>query len=384
MGNIFLLALISFFTDVHSEIIMSILPLFMVEELKMGRTGVGVIEGISDAMTSFLKLWSGWISDRTGRRKPFVAGGYIISAVAKSFIAFVKTPFQLLIIRVIDRVGKGIRTSPRDALISDSVSVGIRGKAFGIHRAADTMGAIVGSAVAIIGLSLFRVKIRTLFLYAILAGVISSFLTFFVREIPPNQKTGKSSTSHTTSTSSPKGKTNFFFLIHTVFTMGNLSYAFYLLKIRDAGFPAELVPAGYLLYNIVYTAISYPAGVFSDRVGGFRVLLGGYFLFILVNGIAMFTSSVGTGILLMFMYGVAMGVTEATGRRAVADLSKSEERGRAYGVFHFLIGMVVLPANAIVGYLWDRYGSEFAFLFGGIMSLLSFIMMIWFLKLQKR
>lgn len=377
MRNIYLLAIISFFTDVHSEIIMSVLPIFMTEQLKIGRLGVGIIEGISDAMTSFLKLWSGWISDKFGMKKPLVIIGYTVSTISKSFMPFVRGALDVLLIRVIDRIGKGVRTSPRDALISESVSSTIRGRAFGIHRSADTMGAILGSISAIAGMGILGLSMRTLFLYAIIPGVISSFLAFFIKET-----TKEEVSSQTKRTPYNPGRgAKFFFIIHTIFTMGSFSYAFYLLKLREAGFTPSLIPAGYFLFNIVYAAVSYPLGIFSDRIGGLRVLLIGYLVHTIVNLLAIFTYSLPLGIVLMLGYGVGMGITQAVGRRTVADFSKIGERGRAYGVFHFLLGMVVLPANALAGYLWDNFGSRWAFIFGASMCFLSFLMMTYFLKL---
>jgi MFS family permease len=380
MRNIYLLAIISLLTDVHSEIIMSILPVFMVEELKIGRLGVGIIEGLSDTLTSFLKLWSGWVSDRFGRKKPFVLAGYTISTISKSFMTFVRGAFDVLLIRIIDRIGKGIRTSPRDALISESVSSGIRGRAFGIHRAADTMGAIIGSLSAMVGMSLFGLNPRKLFIYAIFPGVLASLLTLFIKEGTKEKKEPGVQTP-----SYKPGKTaTFFFITHTIFTMGSLSYAFYLLKLREAGFSPSLVPAGYLLFNLVYASMAYPLGILSDRLGGFRVLLIGYLVHTLINFLAIFTYSLPLGILLMFGYGVGMGITEAVGRRTVADLSKVGERGRAYGIFHFLLGIVILPANAFAGYLWDKLGSKSTFIFGTSMCFISFVMMLCFLKIQKQ
>ena len=380
MKNIYLLAIISLLTDVHSEIIMSILPIFMVEELKIGRTGVGIIEGISDTLTSFLKLWSGWISDRFGRKKPFVVAGYTISTISKSFMAFARGAFDVLLIRVIDRIGKGIRTSPRDALISESVSFEVRGRAFGIHRAADTMGAIIGSLSATAGMGLIGLAPRRLFIYAILPGVLASLLTLFIKE----RVKEKTQPRVQTSSYKPEKAATFFFITHTIFTMGSLSYAFYLLKLREAGFSPSLVPAGYFLFNLVYAGMAYPLGILSDRLGGFRVLLGGYLVHTLINFLAIFTYSLPLGIFLMIGYGMGMGITEAVGRRAVADLSKAGERGRAYGIFHFLLGIVIFPANAFAGYLWDNFGSKFAFTFGASMCFMAFIMMACFLKIQKR
>lgn len=376
--NLILLSVISLFTDIQSEIIMSLLPVFAVETLGIARTGLGIIEGISDAMTSFLKWLSGILSDRIKKRKLLISTGYIISTLAKSLMPWVKNFTGLLAIRTSDRIGKGIRTAPRDVLLSESVDRSKRGGAFGFHRTADTMGALIGSGVAGIGSAILLMKARTLFMYAIIPGVLASILTFFIRE-----KVEEEEHKEERRRGSSEGF-YFFLVVHTLYTFGHFTYAFYILKLREAGFSSSLAPVGYFIYNVIYTSFSYPMGRLADKIGGRKTITLGYGLMLLSSITAMHISSIAGGIVLMCLYGIALGVIEPVSRKIVADLSRAGKRGGAYGLFHFLQGIALLPASIIGGYLWDHFGSGYTFMWSAIFSGISCIMMgIWTVLLQK-
>lgn len=378
MWNLIIFSIISLLTDIHSEIIMSLLPIFAVETLHISPAKLGIIEGISNSITSFLEWLSGIISDRIKKHKLLISAGYIISTIAKSFMPWVKNFAGLLAIRTTDRIGKGIRTAPRDALLSKSVDKSIRGAAFGFHRASDTMGALIGSGIAAIGTAVFMLKARTLFLYAIIPGIIASILTFFVRE-SVSAKGSKEREERT----SPE-EFYIFLIVHTLYALGHFTYAFYVLRLKEVGFSSALTPAGYFLYNVVYTALSYPMGRLADRFGGRRTITFGYGLMCLTSITAIYISSFKGGIALMCLYGTALGVVEPVSRKIVADLSRARKRGMAYGLFYLLQGITLLPASALGGYLWDHFGSKYTFGWSAILSGISCIMMgIWVFALQK-
>lgn len=386
--NVFWLGLTSFFTDVSSEMIMSLLPLFLVA-LGASKTTVGVVEGVAEATASIFKALSGWISDKFQIRKPFVVWGYTLSTLIKPFIAIANTWHQVLAVRFVDRIGKGIRNSPRDALIADSVEVAERGSAFGLQRAMDTAGAVVGTLLASGLLFLFSrytnlnalMQYRTIFWISIIPGVLAIItVAVFVRDVKAKLKY---TAGQKVGLAGLKGPFFFFILASGLFEFSNFSYALFILRADDLGVIVALIPIIYLVYNIVYALLAQPLGMLADKIGRKAVIIIGFALFGLMNLGFAFSTAIWQAWALFILYGVAMAITQTTPRAMVADLVPPEVRGTAYGIYYTVIGLVALPASAIAGYLWDAHSALMAFSYGAVLSLTAMILLL-FLKVPGK
>jgi MFS family permease len=367
--NVLMLGIVSFFTDVSSEMILILLPLFYIT-LGAGGVAIGLIEGIAESIASLMKVYSGWYSDKIGKRKVFVTSGYTMSAIAKIFFAIATTWPQVLMIRFAERVGKGLRTSPRDALIADSTDKDYYGRAFGFHRAMDTSGAIIGVILALVLVSYF--SYRQIFLLAFLPAALSvCILVFFVEE------RRKSVEKNKLTLRSRFGKEYKLFLIAvTVFGLANFSYAFIVLKANSAGASDRTVIAFYLLYNIVYAAISIPMGELSDRVERKTVIILGYLIFaFMCMGLAL-TSQLTYIALFFGLYGMFQAVMEGVQKAYVADLVEVDVRGSAYGLFHTILGLTALPASFIAGVLWEYINPVATFVYGAVMASLAALLLL--------
>lgn len=378
--NVYLLALVSFFTDVSSEMIYPLLPVFLASTLGASASFIGVIEGAAESTAALLKLASGWWSDRVQRRKPLVVLGYGIATVARPFVAMAQTASQVLAVRVTDRIGKGIRNSPRDALIADSVHPSIRGRAFGFHRAADHAGAVVGPLVAFWLMASLHVGVRTVFWLAAIPGAIAFLIALVgVREArrqpaPPGATPGASpappASKPTIDPKQPMGR-RFWMVMGAVllFTLGNSTDAFLLLRARDLGVPVALLPILWALLHVVKSASAVPGGALSDRIGRKPTLLAGWMLFAATyTGFALADASWHAWALFT-VYGVFFGLTEGAERALVADLVPAAKRGTAYGWFHLAVGLGALPASVLFGVVWDRAGAGAAFVMGAALAL---------------
>ncbi len=388
--NVFFLGLVSFLTDVSSEIIFTLLPLFLLNVLGAGTAVIGLIEGVADTTASLFRILSGWLSDTMGKRKPLTVLGYGLSTIAKPFMYLASTWGMVLGVRFCDRMGKGIRTAPRDALVADSVTPEQRGKAFGLHRALDTFGAVVGIASAAVvvflwqgeSLKLTRATYQQLVLIGIIPAVVAMLFFFLVRE-PRRKAAGQS-------LAAPRGIRDFasglerrfwiFLGIVFLFTLGNSSDAFLILRAQNLGNPVLTILLMLVLFNFVYASLSTPAGILSDRLGRRRLILLGWLIYALVYlGFAL--ASVSWQIWLLFgLYGVYYGLAEGVSRAFVADLVPEEKRGTAYGLFHGVAGITLLPASLIAGYLWQMVNPAAPFFFGAAMA---FLAMVGFLVLLR-
>jgi MFS family permease len=360
---------VSFFTDVSSEMIYPLLPIFLTTVLGASATAIGIVEGAAESTAAFLKLGSGWWSDRVRRRKPLVVAGYAIAAIARPLVAVAQSAQHVLAIRVSDRVGKGIRTSPRDALIADSVDPTVRGRAYGFHRAADHAGAVVGPLLAFALLRWAGVPMRTLFWLAAIPGAIAVIvLLAAVRDTPRPA----ASVVSTPAAPEPMGRRFWAYLLVVVlFTLGNSSDAFLLLRASQLGVPAALVPVLWALLSVVKSATSTPGGALSDRFGRRPLIVSGWTLYALVYlGFAGATQHWHAWALFA-LYGVFFGLTEGVEKALVADLVPVARRGAAFGWFNLAFGLAALPASVIFGAIWDRWGAPTAFAFGATMSLLA-------------
>jgi len=383
--NVFFLGLVSFLTDVSSEMIFTLLPLFLANVLGAATVVIGFIEGVAESTASLLKIFSGWLSDRIGKRKSLAFIGYGLSTLAKPFMYVATTWGLVLGVRFADRFGKGVRTAPRDALVADSVSAEQRGKAFGFHRAMDTSGAAFGLVAAAIvvfflqsgTLELIRSTYQWLVLIGIIPAVLSLFVFFFIREARKNSRSQSySECSEKSSQGARAGFDNRFKLflgIMFLFTLGNFSDAFLILRAQNLGNPVLYILLVLILFNVVYATVSIPAGILSDKLGRRRIIVLGWLIYALTClGFAMASASWHIWLLFAF-YGVYYGLAEGVARAFVADLVPEDRCGTAYGLFHGVIGITLLPASIIAGWLWQAISPAAPFYFGAGLSFLAMI-----------
>jgi MFS family permease len=382
--NIFSLGWVSFFTDVSSEMIYPLLPVFLTAVLGVGTTFVGLVEGIAEATASLLKLFSGWLSDRLGKRKALVLFGYTLSSFVRPLVAAATSGWHVLFIRFLDRVGKGIRTSPRDALIADSSLDGEQGKAFGFQRAMDHAGAVIGPLIAFLLLTFFTREYRTIFWLAFLPGIIA--LIILVRGV-------KEKKSHPPTPASPKNKFTlrpfdrrfkFFLLVIVLFSLGNSSDAFLILKAKDAGIPISLLPILWMVLHLTKSLTATPGGILSDRLGRRGVIISGWLLYSGIYWAFAWMETAGAIWILFAVYGLFYGLTEGGERALVADLVPSHLRGTAYGLFNFAVGISTLPASLLMGILWEKISPQAAFGFGATLALIAALLLWVGLNLRKK
>jgi MFS family permease len=377
--NIFYMGLVSFFTDVSSEMIYPLLPVFLTTVLKAPVAFVGLVEGVAESTASILKLVSGWLSDRLNKRKAFVSLGYTLSSVARPLVAFAVHPWHVLLVRFADRVGKGIRTAPRDALIADTCDPAEKGKAFGFNRAMDHAGAIVGPAIATLLLAYAFKDYRTVFALAFLPAIVAvALVLFFVKEKKAENPDGREPLRLRLNIFDKNFKA--FLLTIVVFTLGNSSDAFLLLRAKDAGIAVAALPLLWILLHVVKMLSSTPGGMLSDAVGRKKVIASGWIVYFLVYMGFAFARLPAHIWFLFAAYGFFFGLTESAEKAFVADLVGSDLRGSAYGVYNFAIGISALPSSVIMGVLWQKFGAALAFSFGAAVALVSALLLILFVK----
>ncbi len=370
--NIVCLGLVSLFTDLSTEMAYPIIPVFLNEVLKVQPLFIGLVEAIAESTASILKTFSGYISDRLKKRKLFVFLGYTLSALAKPLLALATQGWHVLAVRFSDRVGKGIRTAPRDALIADSARGAQFGRTYGFHRAMDTLGAMLGPLAAFIILSLSKNNYRLLFGLAVVPGLIAILIIVFgVREIVPELKSAFSF-----SFNKIDKRLRIFFLIMIIFTLGNSSDAFLLLRARDVGVSATMIPLLWLAFNVSYFLWAYPSGVLSDRIGRRKTILLGFLIFSFSYTAFSFNQSSHLIWFIFVLYGLYYGFTEGNLRAYVADLTTSEVRATVFGIYHTVVGITLLPANILMGFLWQKFGFQTALLLGASLSLISGIALV--------
>jgi MFS family permease len=380
--NVFFLGLVSLLTDVSSEMIFTLVPLFIANVLGAGAIVVGLIGGLSESIDAIFRIFSGWISDRMRKRKPLAVLGYSLSTVAKPFMYLASTWGSVLAVRFSDRMGKGIRTSPRDALVADSVSAGERGKGFGLHRAMDTTGAVLGLAIAALivylvqggGLTLGSETYRWLVVVGVVPAVLAVLvLLFFVRERQQSSAGNISPRVGFKRIGGFDARFKLFLVIMAVFTLGNSSDFFVILRAQDLGSSVLYVVLMLVVFNITYAVTALPAGMLSDRLGRRWVIILGWFIYGLVY-LGFAVASETWQIWLLFAgYGVYYGVVEGVARAFVADLVPEERRGTAYGLYHGVVGLTLLPASLIAGWLWQAYSPAAPFLFGAGLAFLAML-----------
>lgn len=367
----------SLLTDASTETITGLLPFYLAQTLGASPAAIGLVEGVADATASLVKLASGWLSDRWRRRKPLAVFGYGLSTGAKALLLSAATWPGVLAARFLERGGKGIRTAPRDALLADSVTAETRGLSFGLHRAGDTAGAVIGLSLALavvlalesagapLGLPTFQTAVVVSLVPATLAVLV---LWAFAREIRPTDTRGEADRLSLRSILADR-RFRWFLGAVTLFALGNSSDAFLLLRTGTLGFtiPQSLVLL--IVLNIVHAGLAVPLGALSDRVGRRPVLLGGWGLYAVVYlGLAVAKAPWQVWVIIL-CYGAYYAATEGVAKAFVADLVASQGRGRAYGAYHGLIGLAALPASLVAGFLWQWIGPAGPFLVGGALAL---------------
>jgi MFS family permease len=367
-ANILLLGAVSFLNDLSSEMIIPILPLFITS---LGGAGfiVGLIGGLQESIASILKVVSGYWSDRIGRRKLFVSSGYLTSACFKLLLSFSAIWQHIALFASFERVGKGLRSAPRDAIIADSMPEA-RGKGFGIHRALDTAGAISGGIAALILYWFLGFGFRSIIAIAAIVAVLSLFPLYFVQE----GKREPQAISLQISLKKLPEPLKLFITVATIFALANFTYMFFILKAAEEE-SIVLAILLYILFNFFYAVLAIPFGSLSDRIGREKVLTFGYLLFsVTCLGFA-FSNSLAAFLLLFPLYGVVYAMIEGNQRAFVSDLATEEFRATALGTFHTLIGITAVPASVIAGVLWD-ITPMWTFLFGCAVSILAVILFV--------
>jgi MFS family permease len=371
--NVFLLGLVSLATDASTEMIYPLVPLFLANVLGAPVAVLGVIEGLAEATASVFKGVSGWASDRMGLRRPLVISGYGLAALTKPLLALAAGWPLVLAARVLDRLGKGIRGTPRDALIADSSLPEQRGKAFGFHRSTDQLGAVIGPLAALPLLAFFHGDFRAVFVAAFVPAAIGVALLGAVRETGRGRQAGAPRPGFRVRAARPEFRR--FLAVMLLFTLGNSSDMFLILRARELGAGTQAIVLLFALYNLVYVLSAYPAGALSDRIGRRGVLGAGLGVFALVYLGFGLAGSAAWGWVLFPVYGLYQGLTDGTTRALVTDLAGAGERAGALGAYSMLTGLAAFPASAIAGLLWQQFGPPAPFLFGGALAGLAALLL---------
>jgi len=367
-GNVLWLSIVSFLTDASSEMIYPLLPYFLTQTLRASAAFLGVVEGVAETTASLLKLFSGWFSDRIGRRKPLVFWGYGLAGVARPMIALATAPWQVLLIRFSDRVGKGIRTAPRDAMLAAAVDPAWRGRAYGLHRAADHAGAVVGPLIAMGLLLLLPNQYRIVFGLAAVPAILGVIaLSLFVKEdASPRPAAGPARFEGFRNLG---GRFYGYLLIVLVFTLGNATDAFLLLRAQSLGVPLAIIPLLWAMLHVSKVTFSLLGGAFADRFGSRLAIIAGWTIYAATYTGFAFASRTWHAWALFAVYGMFFGLTEAPQKVLVAAVAPENRRGAAFGAYHFTVGMAALPASVMFGVIWDRLGAHNAFFFGASLAI---------------
>lgn len=377
--NIFFAGMTSFFTDISTKMVYSIMPLFLLS-IGASKTSISLIEGIAESTASLFKAVSGVWSDKIRKNKPFMIIGYGLTAIVTPMYYSVGMPIQVLYLRFIERIGKGLRTAPRDSLISSSINVNEAGKSFGFHKAMDNSGAIIGPLSAFVLLYFFPLNYKNIFLIATIPAVMGVLtIFFFIKEAPVSKEEVVIKITHR---HLPK-KYYFFLFIVFVFALGNSTDALLLVKTSETGIKQAYIPFIYMIFNTVSVLIAIPAGKLSDRIGREKLIILGfiiysivYFLFGVFNNISIF-------IFLFVLYGFYSVLTDSSQKAMISDLVSKDLKGTGYGIYHAVLGITLLPASVIAGFLYDKVDSRAPFYFGASMAFMAALLMIIFIMKNK-
>ncbi len=380
--NVWVVTATSFLTDISSEMLANLVPLFLANVLGAGTAIVGLIEGLAETTASLMKIYSGALSDRLGKRKWLTVLGYSLSTVAKPFLYFANSWGWVLAVRFSDRLGKGIRTAPRDALVAEGVNEKQRGLAFGLHRAGDTFGAFLGIGIAALIVWLTQSQAvnlsRSTFQVVVLASILPAVLAVLVLALGARETASPiRSTLPVFSLRGMDKRFKHFLLVIILFTLGNSSDAFIILRAQERGLNVLYVMLMMMTFTLIYALLSTPLGVLSDRIGRRKLIIAGWLTYGLVY-LGFAVSTTGWQIWVLFgFYGIYYAATEGVAKALVADLVSPERRGMAYGIYNAAIGLTVFPASLIAGLLWQGLGPwhglgpSAPFIFGAVLALLA-------------
>lgn len=374
--NVLLLGIVSLFTDLSSQMVFPLIPLYLFSVLGTGASVVGIVEGAAETTASLAKVFSGYWSDRLRRRKPFVLAGYSFSAIAKPLLALAGSWPLVLIIRMFERVGKGVRSAPRDAIVAESVVRGVRGKAYGFHRAMDGIGSVLGALLAFVLLSITGSDYGTIFLLAGIPGIAAVLFILFIREPGRTEEHEAAKLSVRVSFSALPADLKLLIVAASVFYLGHFGYAFLLLRAKDIGLTDQTAILLYVLFYVIYVIAAMPAGSLSDRIGRKPVLVASYLAFGVVSLGLIFASDLRSVLPMFAMYGLSFAMFDGVQRAYVVDFAPEHLRGTALGTFHAAVGLVALPGGYIAGMLWDKLGPEATFVYGLVLAVVSSVLLM--------
>ena len=379
-NNVFFIGLLSFFGGISQDMFVPVLPLYLANFLGFDKSFIGLTEGLVTSSSSIFKIVAGFLSDKFKARKPIVFVGYFFSFISRPLLAIFASPFAISALRFLDGAGKGIKDSPKDALISESAELKTRGRSFGVVRALDTLGSVAGPLILFLLLYLLRnnvLKYHYIFLFSAIPLIFTlGIIYIFVKETPI-----KITEAAENPISLKLPKEFYIFLgIMTLFAIGNPSDAFLILRAQNVGVTLLAIPLVYALFNFFYAAASIPLGSLSDKIGREKVILIGWVSYALAYlGFAFADKSYQIWLLFAF-YGIYYATTQGVAKAFVADLTEVGHRGRAYGIYNSVIGLISLPASMIAGWLWDKYNPGVPFYFGAIIAAISAILLLMFVK----
>jgi Sugar phosphate permease len=377
--NILFTGLTSFLTDTSVKMVYSVMPMFLLS-IGASKTSLSLIEGIAESTAALVKTLSGFWSDKIGKNKPFMLIGYGISALIIPLYSFVISPMQVLYLRFIERFGKGIRTAPRDSLVAGSVSNGETGKSFGLQKAMDNSGAILGPLAAFALLIFSPLNYRLIFLLAGIPGALSIFVIIFgIKEAKKN----KESLFKKFHFKDFPPKFYLFLVIIFIFTLGNSTDALLLVKANEVGIKVAFIPLVYMVTAIVSVLLAIPLGSLSDRIGKERILVAGFLIYAIVYYGFGVTGSVVTIIFLFALYGLYSAATDGIQKAFISDIIDSNKKGTGLGIYNALLGITLLPASLIAGLLYDKVNSHIPFYFGAVTAIISAILMLFFIRKEK-
>jgi MFS family permease len=378
--NILFTGLTSFLTDTSVKMVYSVMPMFLLS-IGASKTSLSLIEGIAESTAALVKTLSGFWSDRIGKNKPFMLIGYAISAIIIPLYSFVVSPMQVLYLRFVERFGKGIRTAPRDSIVAGSVTNGESGRSFGLQKAMDNSGAIVGPLAAFVLLYFLPGNYRLIFLLAGIPSILGILVIIFgIKDAKKNKDTLFKKFHFS---DFPKKYYLFLFIIF-IFTLGNSTDALLMVKANEVGVKVAFIPLVYLVTSIVSVLLSIPVGSLSDRVGKEKILIAGFIIYAIVYYGFGATGSIGTIIALFALYGIYSAATDGIQKAFVSDIIDENKKGTGLGIYNALLGITLLPASLIAGMLYDKVNSHIPFYFGAATALLSALLMLSFARRTKK
>lgn len=358
----------------------SVMPLFLLS-IGASKTTLSLIEGIAESTASLLKAISGFWSDKIGKNKPFMIIGYGITAVITPIYAFVTTPLQVLVCRFLERVGKGLRTAPRDSLISASVKNNEAGKSFGFHKAMDNSGAIIGPLLASLLLFIFPLKYEYIFLLATIPAILGVItIIVFIRE----KHTQTARTQNKISLRPLPRKFYFFLFIIFVFSLGNSTDALLLVRTSETGIRPSYIPFIYMLFNSVSVFLAIPIGKLSDKIGREKLITAGFIVYALVYFLFGAFNRIWIFVISFMLYGLYSALTDSSQKAMISDITGKEVKGTGFGIYHAVIGITLLPASLIAGNLYDKVSASASFYFGSAMAIMAAILMVGFIITDRK